>query len=94
MNSSVYAWKSQLAQTITYLGFASLLFYTYVWMQKDVNPYGFNYWWCALIHTDQIMLISHEAGKIKEGVAKVYSLKKGSEMKNAMDVKRYKILNK
>ena len=52
-------------------------------MRKAANPDGFKYWEYALIHTDDILVISHKAIVIMDGVDKVYSLKKESETKNS-----------
>ena len=50
-------------------------------MQKFVKLDGFNYRYCALIHTDDILVISHDDSAIMEGVDKFYILKKYSEKK-------------
>ena len=51
-------------------------------MSKATNIDDFKYWDYILIHTDNMMVISHEARSIVEGLSKVYILKKDPDTKN------------
>ena len=47
-----------------------------------MNTDGFEYYDYILIHTYNMMVISHEARSIVEGVSKIYILKKDPDTKN------------
>ena len=61
-----------------------------VWMRKSMNPYGLNYWEYVLIHSYDIMVVSHDASTIMERVSKVYIPEKDTKKKNTYyDPRRY-----
>ena len=51
-------------------------------MSKATNIDDFKYWDYILIHTDNMMVISHETSDIMDGVAKVYDLNKDTKDNN------------
>ena len=51
-------------------------------MSKATNIDDFKYWDYILIHTDNMMVISHETRDIMDGVAKVYDLNKDTKDNN------------
>ena len=81
LKSAGDAQRAQLAQKISDIGFSSCLFDPYVWMRKAVNPDAFKYWEYVLIHTYNILVISHEAFAITEGMVKIYILNNNSDKK-------------
>ena len=47
-----------------------------------MNIDGFKYWEYVLIHTYIMMVISHEASTIMEGLVKVYNMNKKPDTEN------------
>ena len=75
MKSSGAAWRAHLAQTMKDLGFDPSKADPDVWMRPATKPDGFQYYEYVLIHTDDLLVVSHRADVIMKSFTDFYTLK-------------------
>jgi hypothetical protein len=75
MKSSGAAWRAHLAQTMKDLEFDPSKADPDVWMRPATKPDGFQYYEYVLIHTDDLLVVSHCADVIMKSFTDFYTLK-------------------
>ena len=75
MASSAAIWRNELSKTMRDLGFSSCLADPDVWMRAATKSDGYKYWEYILVHSDDLLVISHRAKLVMKGFDTAYTLK-------------------
>ena len=75
MVSSAASWPKKLSKTMRDLGISSCLTDPGVWICAATNPDGYNYWEYILVHSGDLIVISHHAKPVMKGFDTSYTIK-------------------
>ena len=78
LKSSGARWRDHMAGTLRDAGFKSCLADPDIWMKRNRKPDGMEYWEYVLVYVDDVLVISHDPGKVMKIFQKAYTMKKDS----------------
>jgi Reverse transcriptase (RNA-dependent DNA polymerase) len=79
LRTSAFAWREDLSRTLEHhLGFVHCLADNDVWMRPATKSDGSEYYELVLVHTDDLMVVSHKPRDILNQLVQHYVLKPGS----------------